>query len=166
MNELFSIMPNGKGGYSITRAEGAPLDHSLKYKVKLVATFGSTTVESAQVSMSVTMGSAKLTLAAEDTTLFAKDTNDRAVFRFSATDTALNKVNRVEIKEAKYRDMFEILDYGDGVWAIGYKDGMVDSSLVGKKASKAVSLTLNVFLEGNRTDKVNTTAKLKLSILK
>ena len=166
VSHLFEINPNGKGGHSITRAEGAQLDHTLKYKVKVVTTIGNTNVESAKVSMSVAMGSAALTLAAENTTLFAKDRNDRAVFQLNARDAALNEVIEVEIKEAKHQDIFEILDYGDGTYAVAFRDRKVHSSLIGKTASKTVTLTLNVCLEGNQTTKVNTTVKLKLTILK
>ena len=35
-----------------------------------------------------------------------------------------------------------------------------------KKSSVAITLNLNVFLEGNASNKVNTTAQVKLTILK
>jgi len=85
-----------------------------------------------------------------------------ALVWFEAKDTALNDVSRVEIKDAKYRDKFEVIDYENGRFAIGFRNGKVDTSLVGK----TVTLNLNVFLEGNRTTKANTTAKVKLTILK
>ena len=162
VNHLFSITANGKGGYRIARAEGAELDHSLKYKVKMVTKFGATEVRSALVPVVVTMGSAKLTVKTTDAKLFAGDKNDREVFRFSAKDAALNEAVRVQLKDAKYREIFEIYSYGDGAFAIGFKDGMVPESLVGK----TVTLNLNVYLDGNRTAKVNTTVKLKLTICK
>ncbi len=166
VNHLFCIEANGKGGYLITKAEGAQLIHGPKYKVKVVTTFGNTEAESALTSMTVAMGSTKLTLKANDTMLFAQDKHDRVTFRFESTDKALNEVVRLEIKDAKYKDMFEVYDYGNGQFAIGFKDSNVSEKLIGKKASLAVTLNLNVFVEGNETAKPNTTAKIKLTIVK
>lgn len=151
---------NAQGRYILTAAEG--LDHSKTYKVQLVTTFGETEVRSALTAIKVKMGTAKLTLAAEDTVLFAKDKNDRVTFQISAKDAALNEGVRVEIKDAKYRDLFGIFAYGNGEFAIGFKDGKVPESL----ASKSVTLNLNIFLDGNETTKANAAAKLKLSIVK
>lgn len=167
VNHLFRIDPNGDGSYCITRAPGAELDHTLKYKVKIVTTFdNSVKVESTAAAMTVAMGSANLTIPATDTTLFARDRYDRVVFRVTAKDTALNGALRMEIRDAKYRDLFEVYDYGDGTFAVGFRDGKVHSSLTGKNDFTTVSLKLNVWLEGNQTAKANTTVTLKLSIRK
>ena len=112
--------------------------------------------------MKLTMGSTKLTLDAEGNSLFAKDCRDRLEFCFAAKDSVLNEVVRVEIKDAKYQNAFEIHPYGNGQFAIGFKDDAVDSSLAGK----TITLNLNVWLEGNQTAKANTTAKLKLTVVK
>lgn len=95
------------------------------------------------------------------TTLFGKDKHDRALIWFEAKDAALNGVARVTVKDTKYQDKFEILDYGNGKFAIAFRNG-VPGSLIGK----TVTLNLNVFMEGNRTAKANTTAKVKLTIVK
>ena len=62
----------------------------------------------------------------------------------------------------------EVIDYGDGVYAIGFKDGKVHKNLLptGKATTKAVTVTLNIYLEGNQTTKANTTASVKLTIVK
>ena len=162
VNGLFQYTANGRGGYTITRAEGAKLDHSLKYKAELVSYIGGVEVRSSKVAIRVTMGPAKFTVKPNSVDLFAKDKNDRAEFRLEAVDPALNGVSRVKIKDAKYRGLFEIYSYGDGEFAIGFKNGKVEKKLEGK----TVTITLNVRLEGNQTAKVNTTVKLKVNIVK
>ena len=57
--------------YIFTAKEG--LNPKLKYKVQLVSTLGELEYKSSPVSISVKMGSAKLTMLSSDTTLFAKD---------------------------------------------------------------------------------------------
>ena len=137
-------------------------DQSLKYKAQLETTFGETIVKSSMISLTVKMGTAKLTVKTEDATLFAKDKNDRAMFWFESVDATLNDIAKVEFKNAKQANMFELIDYGDGTYAIGFKDGKVDKSLIGK----TVTVSLNVFIEGNQTAKANATANVKLTIVK
>lgn len=158
VNHLFDIQPNGNGGYSITRAEGVNLPTGT-YKVKLVAKFGNMEVPSSLISMSVTMGSAKLNVRSSGTTLFAKDKNDRILIWFEATDAAVNEVSRVEIADKKTK--FEIVEYGNGLFGIRFKEGEEPGSL-----SKSASLSLRVYLDGNHSTKYNTTAKIKLTIVK
>ena len=162
---LFHVERLENGSYVLTR-NGA-INPNLKYKVELVSELeGLEPVSSGKVSISVKMGSAKLSLKSSGTTLFAKDKYDRALVWFTTTDAALNSVAEVTIKDAKYQNMFEIIDYENGEFAIGYKDGIVHSSLIGKKASTTVTVTLNIVLEGNETGKANTTAKVKLTVVK
>ena len=167
VTSLFTITPNGKGGYTVTKAEGAALPTGT-YKVKLAANFGAVEIASKEVSMSVAMGAAKLTTVTTDTTLFAKDKNDRALVWFEAADATLNEVSSITFKNAKQAQMFEIIDYGGGLFAIGFKDGVVDKSLLasGKTTSKTVTVSLNVFINGNETSKTNATANVKLTVVK
>lgn len=153
------------GKFIITAGEG--LNHTDKYRVELVAAVkGAEPVVSKQIDLKVKMGSVRLTAKTSGTTMFAKDKYDRALVWFETADTTLNDVVKVEIRDAKYKEMFEIIPYGNGQFAIGYKDNAVHSSLIGKKATTAVTLNLNVFLEGNGTEKANTTAKVTLTIVK
>ena len=162
-DELFTYEPNGNGGYTVTKAEGAKLDHSGKYQVELVSVFGETyEVKSKPVAISVKQGSTKVTLTAVDSYLFSQDKHDRAEFVITTTDATLNRIAKVEIKDTKYKNLLEIIDYGNGEYAIGFKDGKVDSSLIGK----TITVNFDIFIEGNQTTKANTTAKLKLTILK
>ena len=150
------------GTYILTAKEGLRSD--LKYKVQMVSTLDGLEkpVESAQTSISVKMGSAKLTMLSSGTTLFAKDKNDRAELIFTAKDETLNQVVDIKIKDSKYKDLFQIIPYGNGEFAIGFAIGMADSSVQGK----AITLNLNVFVEGNETGKANATMKLKLTVVK
>ncbi len=159
---LFCYAENGDGTFTVTKAAGAKLDHSGKYTVKLVTSIdGKEICQSKPVNLSVKMGSAKLTLTAQDTVLFAKDIHDRVEFSIGGMDAALNSVSGLEIKDAKYQNLLEIDSYGNGEFAVGFKDGHVDKSLIGK----TITVNLNVFLDGNETVKANATMKLKISII-
>jgi hypothetical protein len=104
------------------------------------------------------MGSARVTAQVEGT-LFAEDRNSRVTLTFSSSDEALKDVARIEIKDAKNAELFEIFDYGNGRFAIGFKNGQP------VRSAKPITLTLNIFLEGNTTAKPNATGKLKISIV-
>ena len=137
-------------------------DQTLKYKAQLETKFNENIVKSNMISLTVKMGAAKLTVKSEGTTLFAKDKNDRVEFSLATADAALNGITRVEFKNARQAALLELIDYGDGTYAIGFKDGKVDKSLIGK----SVTVPLNIFLEGNRTAKANATVNIKLTIVK
>jgi len=137
---------------------------SFKYKAQLETDLyeAKEPVKSGMISLNVKMGSAKLTLTARDNTLFAQDKHDRVVFELTAADRTLNEAVRVEIKDKAYQGLFRIYDYGNGQFSIGFED----AAGAAKYAGKTITVNLNVFLEGNQTAKVNTTAKLKISIVK
>jgi hypothetical protein len=95
--------------------------------------------------------------------------NDRVVVTFTAADAKLNGIEKVEIKSAAQAAMFDLIDNGDGTYSIAFKDGVIPASIatqLKKKASYAVTLTLNIYIEGNPTAKANTTASVKLTIVK
>ena len=137
-------------------------DQTLKYKAQLETKFNENIVKSNMISLTVKMGAAKLTVKSEGTTLFAKDKNDRVEFSLATADAALNGITRVEFKNAKQAALLELIDYGNGTYAIGFKDGVVDKSLIGK----SVTVPLNIFLEGNQTAKANATVNVKLTVVK
>ena len=154
-------------------------NHTLKYKAQLETKIPGKTdpIKSNQISLSVKMGAAKLTTMSSGTTMFAKDRNDRAVVWFESSDATLNDVASIQIKDAKYKDVFEIIDYRDGSFAIAFKDGKIHESIakqLEKKSSVSITLNLNVFIEGNetvdpavsKTAKANATQKVKLTIVK
>ena len=154
-------------------------NHVLKYKAQLETKLPGKAepIKSNQISLSVKMGAAKLTTGSSGTTMFAKDRNDRALVWFEAADASLNDVKTIQIKDAKYKDVFEIIDYRDGSFAICFKDGKIHESIakqLEKKSSISITLNLNVFIEGNetvdpaisKTAKANATQKVNLTILK
>lgn len=161
---LFAYTRNTDGTYTITKAEGAALDHSAKYSVKLVSTIGSTEVESKAISLTVKQGSAKLTLASDSNILFSRDSYSRVNFSLTAKDVQQNDISEVSIKtdKNKYNEKLEIISCGNGEFALGFANNTVDERLKGK----TVTVTLNIFMKGNETAKANTTAKLKVTILK
>lgn len=115
------------------------------------------------------VGAAKLTAKADNATLFAKGRNDRVVVTFTTADAKLNGIAKVEIKTAAQAAMFEVIDYGDGTYGIGFKDSVIPASIaktLAKKASTTVILTLNIYIEGNPTAKTNTSVSVKLIIKK
>ncbi len=160
---LFDIRRDDKGGFVVTKAPGAELDRSRKYTAVLYASFGDVMVTSAPAVLKLGMGSAKLSLTPVEGTLLTMDRNSRTEFSFARSDSALNAVARVRIKDAKYRELFQVNDYGNGRYALGFLDGKVDNSLLFGKTS--FSIPLEVFLEGNTTDKANTTVNLKLRLV-
>ena len=163
VNDLFGYSANPDGSITVTQAEGKKLDHSKKYTVQMVTYMDGVQIcTSKPITLPVKMGTAKLKLTAKDKALFAKDVHDRAVFHVSSTDLTVNAVSRVEIKDAKYKNLLEIHSYGNNEFAIGFKDGEVGSQLKGK----TVTVNLNIFLNGNETAKANAVLKLKVTIVK
>jgi len=156
---VFLVERNDIGQFILTQA-GA-VDPNLKYKVCLVSKLGDVRIKSKLTNISVKMGNAPIIMEAEDTILFAKDKYDRAVFKVFSKDDTLNKVQTITVN-GKYQKLFEIIDYGNGEFAIGFKDYFVDSSIKGK----SVSLNLSVYMEGNETTKANAVVKLRLKVLK
>ena len=157
VTDLFKITKSN-GSYLLTRAKGAHLDHSQKYTATLTATFANGTTATASGALKMKMGSAKLTLKADSTVLFANDKNSRVNVSFASIDNTLNGVAKVEL-DPKLANQFELFDYGNGQYAIGFKDGKVPAKLTN------VNLPLEVWLEGNVTAKSNASPKVKISIV-
>ena len=159
---LFVYTANADGSFTVTKRPGAKLDHSGKYTVKLVAEInGKTTTESKPVALSVKMGTAKLTLTAKDSVLFAQDAHDRLEFRIDSGDKTLNGVEKLTVKDKKYVDLLEVYDYGNGAFAVGFRDAEAAASLAGKN----ITVNLDVLLKGNVPAKVNATLRLKVTVL-
>ena len=158
VTDQFDIAKNDDGTYTLTIAEGAEIDLSRKYQVQLTAAFGETSVRAKPAALSIKMGSAKLSIGT-DGTLFSQDKHSRVNLAFVTPDSTLNGVARVEIKDARQAETFEILDYGNGDFAIGFRDGRTVQS------AKPITLTLNIYLKGNTSAKPNASFKLKLSIV-
>ncbi len=158
VTELFQIERNPDGSFTIQRAAGAQIDQSLKYQVQLLTTFETGAVaQSKAVNLPVKMAAAKLTAEAAGV-LFAQDKHSRVDVVFASKDATQNRVARVEIKDAKYQNLLVVHDYGSGQFAIGFREGAA-------LGTKPISVSLNVFLEGNTSAKANATVKLKITIV-
>lgn len=158
VTDQFDIVKNHDGTYAVSIADGAEIDLTKKYQIQLTAVFGSLAVSAKPGNLSIKMGSARVTAQVKGT-LFAEDRNSRVTLTFSSSDEALKDVARIEIKDAKNAELFEIFDYGNGRFGIGFKSGKP------VRSAKPITLTLNIFLEGNTTAKPNATGKLKISIV-
>ena len=74
-------------------------------------------------------------------------------------DSTLNGVTKVTL-DPKLASQYELIDYENGRYAIGFKDGAVPAKLT------SANISLNVWLEGNETAKANASVKVKLSIIR
>ena len=91
--------------------------------------------------------------------LYKTDRYSRGTFQISTMDKTLSPIDRVAIKDAKQAALFEIYTYGNGEFAVGFKDNAVK-----EKTKYPTSVALNVFYEGNTTNTPNAVVTLKLSI--
>lgn len=145
------------GKYILSRAGG--LNHSGKYTAVLAATFANGTTAKVSGALKLKMGSAKLTVNTGGTSLFANDRNSRINVSFGSSDSTLNKVARAEL-DPKLADQFELIDYGNVQYAIGFRNGKVPGKLT------TANISLNVWLKGNETAKANASVKVKISIIR
>ncbi len=152
-------------------------DPICKYKAELEATFNGidengqpkvyTVKSTTKIAITVKTGKAKMKVTGTPT-LYLKDENSRGKFTLTSTDLTLNaikdiKSGGVEIKDRKYNDMFELYDYGNGQYAIGFKDNIVTAAAA---KLKTASITLNIRHEGNDTAKADSTVTLKVTLVK
>ncbi|MGM9660342.1 MAG: leucine-rich repeat domain-containing protein, partial [Faecousia sp.] len=152
-NGQFTVTPNADGTFTIMKLPGVNVDPTLKYRAKLTFDGGT---QPAYANLTVKSGTAKATLS-NTAVLYKSDRFSRSAFRITVTDQTVNSIERVEIKDTKLAALYKIYDYGNGEFAIGFQNNTVGTV-------KSVSITLNVFFEGNGSVKPNTTATLKLSI--
>lgn len=139
-------------------------DHTVRYRVQLETTFKGMeeVVKSSMTAITVKMGGARFTLKAEGDKLYARDMHSRINFTLPVNDASLNSLCGVEIKQSRYSDLFEIHNYGNGNYAIGFKEGADYQSIVGR----TVFVTLNLFVEGNTTENANKTVNVRIQIVR
>ena len=130
---------------------------TVSYKAELVTTFGEELpIKSAKIPLSVKMNNAKLVLHAEKTNkMYAQDINSRVTFSVASTDATVNAIRSVEVLDSKlsaaYRGIFKVIEYGNGEYAIGFVEG----ANISKVQGKTINVPVNVFIEGNETEKSN-----------
>ena len=107
----------------------------------------------AYAALSVKCGTARFTAAS--VSLYAKDANDMARLAITTTDTTVNTLERVELKDAKLKGTYEVLNLGNGQFALRLLPGA---------QAKSGTVTLNIFCEGNTTAKPSGTVSVKVEI--
>ena len=98
-------------------------------------------------------GTARFTVAS--VSLYAKDANDMARLTITTTDKTVNMLERVELKDARLKGTYEVLDLGGGQFAL---------CLIPGAKAKTGTVTLNLFCEGNTTAKPSGTVSVKVEI--
>ena len=73
----------------------------------------------------------------------------------TTTDTTVNTLERVELKDAKLKGTYEVLNLGNGQFALRLLPGA---------QAKSGTVTLNIFCEGNTTAKPSGTVSVKVEI--
>ena len=105
------------------------------------------------LNLPVKSGTAKVTAA--PVYLYSKDANHRAELTFASADRSLNAVARVELKDAKLKNTYEVLDLGAGQFALRLRPGA---------KAKSGSVALNLSFEGNSGAKPNGSVSVKVEI--
>ena len=138
------------GTLQVSRMPGETLELTGKYRLEILC---EGMEKPAYVNLPVKSGTAKVTAA--PVRLYTKDTNHRAELTFMSSDRTLNAVARVELKDAKLKANYEVLDLGDGQFALRLRPGA---------KAKNGTVTVNLFFEGNNGKKPNATASVKVEI--
>ena len=138
------------GALQVSRMPGETLELTGKYRLEILC---EGMEKPAYVNLAVKSGTAKVTAA--PVRLYTKDTNHRAELTFMSSDRTLNAVARVELKDAKLKASYEVLDLGDGQFALRLRPGA---------KAKNGTVTVNLFFEGNNGKKPNATASVKVEI--
>ena len=113
--------------------------------------------KSAYTALSVKAGKASVK-AGSAAILYSTDRNSRGEFLLTSKDKTLNPISKVEFKNARDAAIYEIFSYGDGSFAIGFRNAAVAAKV------KSGSIPLNVFFEGSASEKPGTNVTLKLQI--
>lgn len=134
----------------ISKVPGEVLELAGKYRLEIRCEGAD---KPAYVNLPVKSGTAKVTVA--PVYLYAKDANHRAELTFLSSDRTLNAVARVELKDARLQATYEILDLGNGQFALRLRPGA---------QAKTGSVALNLFFEGSGGEKPNAAAAVKVEI--
>ena len=152
----FRITPNADGSYTVTKLPGEQLNAGLKYRAVLTLP-GVANSDPAYVSLPVKSGSAPVKLSGT-AVLYKNDRFSRSPIPFTVTDGAMNPISRVEIKDPKLAQLYEVYSYGNGEFAIGFKNDTVGAGV------KSGNVALEVYVDGNASAKSNASVTLKLNI--
>ena len=152
----FLITPNGDGSFTVAKQPGEQLNTALKYRAVLTLP-GVANSDPAYVSLPVKSGSAPVKLSGT-AVLYKNDRFSRSPIPITVTDGAMNPISRVEIKDPKLAQLYEVYSYGNGEFSIGFKNDTVGAGV------KTGNVALEVYVDGNASAKSNASVTLKLNI--
>ena len=138
------------GTLHVSKVPGKELALTGKYRLEILC---EGMEKEAYTALSVKCGTARFTVAS--VSLYAKDANDMARLTITATDKTVNTLERVELKDARLKGTYEVLDLGGGQFAL---------CLIPGAKAKTGTVTLNLFCEGNTTAKPSGTVSVKVEI--
>lgn len=148
VTNLFDLTWADDGKLKLSRA--GELQLTGKYRLELAVQGAA---KPALVNLTLKSGTAKVTAA--PAVLYSKDANSLAILQFTSPDGTLNTLHSVELKDAKQRANYAILDFGNGQFALVPRPGA---------ALKSGNVALNLFFTGNTTGKPNATVNVKVEI--
>lgn len=148
VTNLFDLTWADDGKLKLRRA--GELQLTGKYRLELAVQGAA---KPALVNLTLKSGTAKMTAA--PAVLYSKDANSLAILQFTSPDGTLNTLHSVELKDAKQRANYAILDFGNGQFALVPQPGA---------ALKSGNVALNLFFTGNTTGKPNATVNVKVEI--
>lgn len=148
VTNLFDLTWADDGKLKLRRA--GELQLTGKYRLELAVQGAA---KPALVNLTLKSGTAKVTAA--PAVLYSKDANSLAILQFTSPDGTLNTLHSVELKDAKQRANYAILDFGNGQFALVPQPGA---------ALKSGNVALNLFFTGNTTGKPNATVNVKVEI--
>ena len=138
------------GTLHVSKVPGKELALTGKYRLEILC---EGMEKEAYTALSVKCGTARFTVAS--VSLYAKDANDMARLTITTTDKTVNTPERVELKDARLKGTYEVLDLGGGQFAL---------CLIPGAKAKTGTVTLNLFCEGNTTAKPSGTVSVKVEI--
>ena len=150
VTENFILTWAQDGTLHVAKVPGKELALTGKYRLEILC---DGMEKKACAALSVKCGTAKFTAAS--VSLYAKDANDMARLTITTTDKTVNTLERAELKDAKLKGTYEVLDLGGGQFALRLLPGA---------KGKSGTVTLNVFCEGNTTAKPSGTVSVKVEI--
>lgn len=159
VTSLFDVQV-AAGQYIITAKAGAVLSHADKYTVKAVC--GGVT--SKDVVLKLVQGKATVSQSTKAVTLLKTDRYSRGQVLLYLTDPTIAGIKDVKIvspMDKAKRPYFTLTDLGSGLYAVQFNESLLPADIAKLKAQ---TVKLQVFLQGNETDKPNATLSLKVNI--
>ncbi len=149
--DLFDVsVQNGK--YVVAEKAFGTILHTDKFSVQATVEG----VTSKAVTLKVAQGKAKVNQSVKAVTLLKTDRYSRGEVVLTLPDKALAGIAKVEFTGSNAA-LFSLTDLGNGKYAIGYAGNLITTT-------KAQTVKLRVFLDGNLTGTPNATISVKVNI--